>query len=239
MKVWVYVEGPSDVVALNALWGTWKESLRLVGTNIECLPLDSKAKYFRKIGSRAAEKLMHNDRDIVVGLPDLYPTNVFDSTEYKHKCLRELSEQQSRLVRHALKTTFGRREDDVEEHLNRFLGSALRHDLEMLLLAAKEALRTVLGTRDQLGSWRHPVEDQNLDKPPKRVVEDLFLHRSAKGRAYRDTSDAPRVLKLVSDSLGSILVNEHGSIECPEFKRVLDWIGHKTGVPAYTLSPNP
>jgi hypothetical protein len=114
--------------------------------------------------------------------------------------------------------------------LERFLPTAFKHDTEVLLLAARDELRAVLGTPDALGNWRHPVEDQNQIKPPKYVVEELFLAK--KDRKYRDTVHAKAVLERVSD-MKTILYNNGGQLQCPIFKELMDWIGARTGVPAY------
>lgn len=73
MKVWIFVEGKSDVQALSSLWRDWKQKLGAKGWGLQFISLDDKSKYFRKIGHRATEKLVHDTRDLVVGLPDLYP----------------------------------------------------------------------------------------------------------------------------------------------------------------------
>jgi hypothetical protein len=45
MKVWVFVEGSSDVKALSALWSDWKEKLRDEGWGIQIIPLENKSSY--------------------------------------------------------------------------------------------------------------------------------------------------------------------------------------------------
>ena len=84
MKVWIFVEGKSDVQALSALLNGWKQNLSAKGWGIQLIPLESKSKYFRKIGSRATEKLANDARDLVVGLPDLYPNQNYTNTNYRH-----------------------------------------------------------------------------------------------------------------------------------------------------------
>ena len=81
MKVWIFVEGESDRIALNALWAKWRESLRKAGWGIQIIPLENKSKFFRKIGHRAAEKLTNNEDDLVVGLPDLYPNREYMNSQ--------------------------------------------------------------------------------------------------------------------------------------------------------------
>jgi hypothetical protein len=230
MKVWVFVEGESDRIALNALWASWRTGLGKKGWGIQIHPLDDKSRYFRKIGHRAAEKMVNSDSDLVIGLPDLYPNAEYSHTEFKHADLPELKAVQTRLVQNALLTVFLLSPTNAQARLARFFPSALKHDLEALLLAAVDELRQTLGTEETLGKWRHPVEDQNQQKPPKYVVEELF--RTKKGRCYRDTVHARAVLEKVTD-IKKLLFNSSGQLECPVFKETMDWIANRTGVPAY------
>ena len=106
----------------------------------------------------------------------------------------------------------------------------MKHDLEVLLLAARTELRAYLKTSDHLGGWRNPVEEQDQNNPPKRIVEGLF--KAKLRRTYRDTKDASAVLRAVSD-LRTILYGDSQQMQCPAFKEMLDWVGQRTGVPAY------
>lgn len=230
MKVYVFVEGPADRVALEALWRGWCERLRQARHGIAVIPLEDKSRYLRKIGLRAAEKLVASTQDVVVGLPDLYPNSEFQNSQYRHGNLAELQEVQRREVAAALRDVYRIRSTESNELMLRFYPSALKHDLEMLLLAAKEQLRAYLRTPDQLGSWRSPVEDQNQQQPPRVVVEGLFL--SKRGWRYRDTLHAPAVLRRVQN-IKDILHNENHQLQCPAFKDMLDWIGVRTAVAAY------
>jgi hypothetical protein len=65
------------------------------------------------------------------------------------------------------------------------VSSILIPDLEVLLLAAEEQLMTACGLTS--GMWITPVEQQNHQNPPKRVIEKLI-------RGYQPTVDGPRVL---------------------------------------------
>lgn len=232
MKVWIYVEGGSDELALKALWESWRAKLRREGHGIKVIPLDNKSKFFRKIGHLAAEKLIANEEDIVIGLPDLYPNQPYAGTRFEHSNMTQLKLIQKKEVSNALKEVFGVNRPQVRQLLERFLPSALKHDLEMLLLAAQDQLRSFLGTPDRLGNWRNPVEDQNQNHPPKRIVEELFRTKSRTRCAYRDTKDASAVLRKVTD-IKTIIYNETKQIKCPVFKALLDWIGEKTTIPAY------
>jgi len=226
MKVWVYVEGPSDRLALEALWNGWRYKMKAAGWGIHVLPLDNKAKFLRKIGAHASEKLLADTRDLVIGLPDYYPNAPYVGHQYEHNTLTDLLELQRRLVREYL----SRKECNADILMERFYPSALKHDLEMLLLAACDQLRDHLGTKERLGNWILPVENQNQSRPPKRVVEDLY--RTKKDRVYRDTKDSVAVLSGVSD-IQKLLYSEQGQLQCPVFKAMLDWLGDKTSVRAY------
>ena len=154
MKVWVFVEGSSDVKALSALWSGWKEKLGEKGWGIHLIPLENKSNYFKKIGPRAIEKLMHDTSDLVVGLPDLYPNQNYANTDYRHNDLQELRDVQERLVSQSLQQKV--READVDSHMVRFYASALKHDLEVLLLAASSQLQSRLKMRNKPSGWRRP-----------------------------------------------------------------------------------
>ena len=232
MKVWIYVEGESDRLGLRTLWTNWRKQLRAAGHGIKIIPLTSKSQFFRKIGPRAAEKLCANNEDIVIGLPDLYPNQEYVGTQFEHRDLTQLMTVQTNEVSNALQNIFSVNRPQVRRLLKRFLPSALKHDLEMLLLAAQDQLRSYLGTPDRLGNWRNPDEDQNQNHPPKRIVEELFRTKSRTRHAYRDTRDASAVLRNVTD-IKTIIYNATNQIKCPVFKALLDWIGEKTTIPAY------
>jgi len=232
MKVYIYVEGESDKLGLQTLWTNWRKQLRAAGHGIEIIPLTNKSQYFRKIGPRAAEKLCANNEDIVIGLPDLYPNQPYARTRFEHSNMAQLMSIQKREVSNALQGVFGVNRPQVRQLLERFLPSALKHDFEMLLLAAKDQLRSFLGTSDRLGNWHNPVEDQNQNHPPKRIIEELFMTKSRTRHAYRDTRDASAVLQNVTD-IKTIIYSEANQIKCPVFKALLDWIGEKTKIPAY------
>ena len=232
MKVWVYVEGESDRLALEALWRDWRERLRSGNHGIAVVPLHDKSRFFRKIGPRAAEKLDNNESDLVIGLPDLHPTNVYSNTDFRHDDLEQLQGVQRRLVREKLESIFGYPTAQASHALERFFPSALKHDLEMLLLAAKEELRSVLGTSDALGGWPTAVEEQNQAHPPKHVVKELFLTKSRKKCAYKETRHAPDVLRRVAN-MRSLVYAQNGQCKCPVFSEMLDWIGSATGISAY------
>lgn len=221
MKVWIFVEGSSEVKALSALLNGWKQNLSAKGWGIQLIPLDNKPKYFRKIGSRATEKLANDAHDLVVGLPDLYPNRDYADTEYKHDNLEELRDLQTRLVKQNLQKEV--RRADVGRHIARFYASALKHDLEVLLLAATSQLQSRLKMSNRPRGWRQPPEEQNQNKPPKRIVEELFQKELK--RSYRENTDSDAILR--NASLREV------AEQCPTFRAMIDWIGKNTGVPGY------
>jgi len=231
MKIWIFVEGPADVGGLDTLFEKWNSELKKRGHGISIIQLEGKSKYLKKIGPRAARILFDNEKDLVIGLPDLYPNEPYmGDGSLKHGNLDELKLVQERLVKNALSGIFGVNGGLLKKFMERFYATALKHDLEMLLLASVAQLRTHLKTSDRLsGQWEKPVENQNQTKPPKRIVEDLF--RRYRGKSYRDTKDAPAVLRKVTNLRETIFYNSN--INCPEFKAMLDWMASKIGEPAY------
>ena len=71
-----------------------------------------------------------------------------------------------------------------------------------------------LGVQNLERRWTVPVEDQNQDEPPKRIVEKLFR---AHGEKYVETLDAPLIL---------ITVDYHRIAEhCPQqFKPFVEFL---------------
>ncbi len=188
MKVLVYVEGPSDRDALSALLRRLIEESRDRGIGISFHPQGSKAAILDRVPRRAADYLADQPNDWVIALPDLYPMasytgrNAHTSFEELHGLLRTRFDERAAVLGLA------------EEARNRFRVHCLKHDLEVLLLAAPDQLRERLRTADVLrGAWTQPVENQNDHRPPKRVVEDLFKKYRRKP-GYVDTSDAPWIL---------------------------------------------
>lgn len=65
--------------------------------------------------------------------------------------------------------------------------------------------------------------------PPKRIVEGLF--RTHLKRPYREIADSHAILSKAD--LREVVFDEHGTVQCPIFRAMIDWIGNKTGVPGY------
>ena len=56
MKVYFYVEGPSDEKALYALFSSWRVALRSRNVSLSIMNLRNKSQFLRKIGARAAQQ---------------------------------------------------------------------------------------------------------------------------------------------------------------------------------------
>ncbi len=190
MKVLVYVEGTSDRNGLSALLRPVIETGGGKGIGISFHPQESKDRLLDDVPRKAADHLADRPDDWVIALPDLYPMSRYPGTRNAHGSFDELEKLlrvrfDNRAAKHGLS-------GDVRR---RFLVHCLKHDLETLLLAAPEQLRQRLGTDDTLkNAWRKPVEDQDGERPPKRVVEALF-DKYRKKPGYVATTDAPYILQ--------------------------------------------
>lgn len=189
MKVIVYVEGPSDQAAMEALLRRLLEQKLQQGRNISFIPCpqgDAKKFVVTQVPLRAANIILNDPQAIVVALPDLYPQN----KGFPHETYDELCDVMYAEFGKALEK---KNVTDDNRLKQRFKIFCFKHDLEALILAAKDALALRL-EREQLEvSWTLPVEDQNHQLPPKRIVEKLFEDA---GHKYREVSDAQLILGL-------------------------------------------
>lgn len=191
MKVLVYVEGPSDRDALRGLLRSVLAEGQRRRVGIQFIPLGDKAKILDTSAGKAARHLAEHPEDWVVALPDLYPMAQYDETPNEHRSFADLE----RLLTERF-TREARRHRVTVQAQAHFRVHCLKHDLEVLLLACPDQLRQRLGTDHALGQWRSPVEDQNDQQPPKRIVEALFKKYRPKG--YVETVDAPWILERAS-----------------------------------------
>ena len=192
MKVLVYVEGPSDQAALRALLRSVLADGQRRGVGIQFLPLGDKAKILNTSAGKAARHLAEHPEDRVFALPDLYPMAYYDGTPNAHRSFADL--ERLLTARFAKEAQRYRVSPATQAHFRVY---CLKHDLEVLLLACRDELRQRLGTDHALGQWRSPVEDQNDDQPPKRVIEGLFKKYRHKPD-YIETVDAPWILERAS-----------------------------------------
>jgi phenylpyruvate tautomerase PptA (4-oxalocrotonate tautomerase family) len=188
MNVLVYVEGPSDDLALRALLRPLLDRKRQEGVAIRFFESprgNKKETLLTKIPQKAANILRNDHSSIVVAMPDLYPKNV----AFPHETFAELQEGILSRFEEVLLNKGKAADHRLKE---RFRVFCFKHDMEALVLAAEEALRDYLEVTSFGKTWRRPVENQDHNEPPKRVVEQLF--RMHKKRDYKDTGDAPAIL---------------------------------------------
>jgi len=160
------------------------EEKRRAGVCIQFIDTDGKPALLKKIPKKAANTLLNLPSATVVALPDLYPPNV----AFPHVTPEQLADGLTQRFEKALQAKS--READ-ERICKRFRVFCFKHDLEALVLAAGAALKKRVGARSMKRSWKVPVEDQDHENPPKRVVEGLFREH---GQRYQATVDAPFVL---------------------------------------------
>jgi hypothetical protein len=184
--VHVYVEGPSDRAAMEALLASLLERLQHRGVSVQFRPAGGKDAVFKRIPDKAVN-ILRNMReghdDHVVVLPDLYPRD----RGFPHSTAEELTAGAFQQFREILERK-GIRDPRLESRFHVF---CFKHDLEALVLAAFEQLKARLGAPNLRRIWQLPVEDVDHGNPPKRVVEELFRKH---GKIYRDTRDVPLIL---------------------------------------------
>jgi len=188
MKVFVYVEGPSDKLGMEALLQPLIQKKGQAGVAIrffESPKGDRKVSVLTKVPVRAANILLNDPHSMVVALPDLYPRN----KGFPHETADELVDGVVENFRRALRTKGARDDSRV---LNRFRVFCFKYDLEALLLASEDGLRRQLGVTSLNPQWRLPVEDQDHGHPPKRIVDDLFTKH---GKHYIATLHVPLILR--------------------------------------------
>jgi len=206
----VYVEGASDSKAMYALFNDLILAKRRAGVNIkfhEPPSGDRKRSLLVRVPRRAVDILHNNPHALVVVVPDLYPRNkAFPHETFDETCTGILGNFEKALRDRGLQ--------DDDRFRARFRVFCFKYDLEVLILASQKALARQLGVSEIEVAWTVPVEDQNHERPPKRVVEELFRkHRSR----YKETIDAAAILG------GSSYVELAG--KCPQcFKPFVEFL---------------
>ena len=184
MKVIVYVEGASDKLGMETLLRPLVEQKRQQGVDIQFYETpngDRKTSVLTIVPIKAVNILRNVPDSVVVALPDLYPRN----KGFPHETVDELVKGVTENLRSRLRAA------DDPRLADRFRVFCFKHDLEALLLASQEGLRLRLGASSLEPQWRIPVEDQDHDCPPKRIVEELFRKH---GKRYTAVLDAPLIL---------------------------------------------
>lgn len=189
MKVLIYVEGPSDRMGMEKLFRGLIEEGKQRGVGIQFFAVGGKDSILKDVPGKAALHLRSNPEDWVVAVPDLHPMQA-QGSNHPHASADELR----RLLEQRFEQAAAR--DGVQQLArSHFRAFCFQHDVEALVLAIPTVLRERLRTRDAIeGQWRKPVETQNGDRPPKRVVENLFTRYGTKTK-YRDTVDLPWLLE--------------------------------------------
>jgi hypothetical protein len=181
------VEGDSDKAAMEALLRPLIERRLEDGIAITFTPtpstVDRKLSVLHKVPKRAINILRNDLSAHVVAMPDLYPTRRGFTEGTVEELVRGIKANFIQELRN-----HGVDDPRVE---GRFHVHCFKHDLEVLVLAAEEALQSRLGVARLRRTWCVPVEDQNHDTPPKKVIKELFAEHE---EYYHETIDTPLIL---------------------------------------------
>jgi len=176
----VYVEGAGDRLCLETLLEPLIRAKEQAGVRISFVPMtrgDRKTTLLTYAPVSAANMVRNDPAAIAVILPDLYPPN----KAFDHATCHEMQAGVFRAFRRAVRAGW---DDRLAE---RFRVFCMIHDLEVLLLAAEEQL--MQRCRLTAPVWTKPVEQQNQENPPKRIIERLVPH-------YEPVVDGPSILAL-------------------------------------------
>lgn len=183
MKVIVYVEGPSDRLAMEELLADLLARLQTAGVAVQFIPTEGKRRLMLQTPIKAVNILRNDPQAVVIALPDLYPPNV----AFNHTTFDELAQA----LRQEFERALARKRLDDVRLCQRFHVFCFKYELEALLLAAENQLASRLGASSVARTWVRPVENQDHKVPPKRIVEQVFRMY---GDRYQDTIDAPLIL---------------------------------------------
>jgi len=199
MRVIIYVEGRSDKNAMEALLVKLIDKKSEEGVSIEFFPIkggnndrggDAKKDLLLKAPTKAVDILCRPPTSIVILLPDLYPRN----KGFPHETFQQLEAGIMENFSQALQ------EKDIQDERlkERFKVFCFKYEMEALILAAESALLGKLGKlkfTSQDVTWTRPVEDQNHDRPPSEIVEQLFR---TSGKRYDKRVDPQLILGKTS-----------------------------------------
>jgi len=185
-ETFVYLEGSSDKLGLEKLLAGPLAAASRKGNAFFYFELGGKKPLLNKGPGKAIAILRNRPKSRVFLVPDLYPPN----TPFDHKTFEQLKAE----IEIRFQSTIKREKLDARL-AERFKVHCFKYDLEVLLLASEQPLLHRLGTAAFAEKWKKPVEDQDHDHPPKRIVEKLFKNA---GRSYRDTADVPWMLERAS-----------------------------------------
>jgi len=200
MRVEIYVEGPSDKRGMEALLQPLLETQLEAGIEIRFFSVkgndsqrggDAKKDVLTKIPTKAVNILRNQLDSIVIALPDLYPPN----KGFPHETFEELVTG----MQHQFQQVLQSKGINDSRLLNRFHVFCFKYDLEALILAAESAngaLSRKLNLKHPLSiTWTTPVEDQNHNRPPKKVIEEIC---QSCNQRYRETVYLPAILGSVA-----------------------------------------
>ena len=182
-EIFVYVEGPSDQLGMRELFANVMEIANKSGNTIDFYPLNHKESLLNKGPTKAINILRNRPNSYVFLVPDLYPPN----KPFPHVNYVELKNELNKRFNDEL----NRKKCD-KRLTDRFFIHCFKYDLESLILASENALLSRLNRSKFSQSWIRPVEDQDHNNPPKRIVETLF--RDA-GLKYKGTADVPWIFR--------------------------------------------
>jgi hypothetical protein len=154
VNVLVYVEGPSDKLALPALLKTIIEAGAQKKVGIQFISTGGKDLLLHNVARKAADHLSENPADWVFALPDLYPMEHYRGTSNQHQSLSDL--------RNVLYGNFKGCADKLKLSAKvraQFKVHCLKHDLEancwQRLRRFKGDSKRVIGSRvDGRFQWR-------------------------------------------------------------------------------------
>lgn len=194
MRVIIYVEGTSDKNAMEALLVNLIEKKSAEGVSINFFAIkgpnndkggDAKKDLLLKAPRKAVDTLK-DPNSIVILLPDLYPKN----KEFRHETFQELEAG----IMKSFSQVLQKKNIQDERLKERFKIFCFKYEMEALILAAESGLRRKLGVADLTDlkvTWTRPVEDQNHDRPPSEIVEQLFREY---GQKYNKKVDPQLIL---------------------------------------------
>ncbi len=195
--IYIFVEGPSDKLAMEKLLENIINTASKQGNSINFHPQEGKKPLLNNGPKKALNILRNVPESWVFLLPDLYPKNI----PFTHTTFFELKNELEKHLSHELQVK------NCEKRLKeRFFVHCFKHDLEALLLASEESLMNYLGIKSFPINWIKPVENQNHDYPPKRIIEKLFKEC---GKRYKDTIDAPSILEKSNYNKISDICNQN------------------------------
>lgn len=189
-EIIVYVEGAADKLSMEVLLNPLIQEKLAQGVAInffETVEGDRKQSLLVKAPIRAVNILQGKPNAIVVLMPDLYPPN----KGFPHTTFNEMKDGILKNFEHAMQQK-NLKDERLFERLKIF---CFKYDLEALLLAVPKALALVLEREELKPTWKIPVENQNHNKPPKKIIETLFAET---GQRYIETRDAPNILGQVN-----------------------------------------